>query len=94
MGKKTKAELEEELTIARERIAELEIRVCNDEADEMFDIAFKRNPLPMWIYDVETLRFMEVNNAACLRYGYPRDEFLGINLLDSYASGQGANFEQ
>ncbi|MBI3151235.1 MAG: PAS domain S-box protein, partial [Chloroflexi bacterium] len=82
MGKKTKTELEEELAAAKQRIAELEFRLCNEEADEMFDIAFKRNPLPMWIYDVETLGFLEINNAACLRYGYSRDEFLNMTLLE------------
>ena len=82
MGEKTKTELEGELAIAKQRIAELEFRLCNEEADEMFEIAFKGNPLPMWIYELETLAFMEVNNAACLRYGYTRDEFLNMTLLD------------
>ncbi|MBE0680678.1 MAG: PAS domain S-box protein [Anaerolineales bacterium] len=82
MSKKSKAELEGELTVARQRIAELQSHVSNAEAEDMFDIAFKHNPLPMWLYDVETLTFMEVNNAACLRYGYTREEFLGISLLD------------
>lgn len=82
MSKKSKAELEGELAVARQRIAELQSRVSNAEAEDMFDIAFKHNPLPMWIYDLATLTFMEVNNAACLRYGYAREEFLGISLLD------------
>ncbi len=82
MGKKTKAELGEELAAAKQRIVDLEFRICNKEADEMFDIAFNNNPLPMWIYDLETLAFIEINNAACLHYGYTRSEFLNMTLLD------------
>lgn len=37
---------------------------------------------PMWIFDTETLAFMEVNEAAMRRYGYTRDEFLRMTILD------------
>jgi PAS domain S-box-containing protein len=37
---------------------------------------FERNPLPMWIIDRETLRFLAVNDAAVQHYGYSREEFL------------------
>ena len=30
---------------------------------------------PMWIFDTETLAFLEVNEAAIQRYGYTREEF-------------------
>jgi PAS domain S-box-containing protein len=43
---------------------------------------FAANPLPMWVYDLETLAFLEVNDAAVARYGYSRDEFLGMRLTD------------
>ena len=36
----------------------------------------------MWVYDVETLRFLEVNEAACGAYGYSRAEFLAMTLRD------------
>lgn len=36
----------------------------------------------MWIYDITTLRFLDVNDAAVLRYGYSRQEFLSMTLLD------------
>ena len=38
------------------------------------------NPLAMWIYDVQTLRFLEVNESAELQYGYSRTEFLKMTL--------------
>lgn len=36
----------------------------------------------MWIYDLETLRFLEVNNSAVQKYGYTRDEFLAMTIAD------------
>ena len=43
---------------------------------------FEANPLPMWIYDCETLRFLAVNAAAAARYGYTREEFLAMTILE------------
>ena len=34
----------------------------------------------MWVYDLETLRFLEVNEAAVRHYGYARDEFLAMRI--------------
>jgi PAS domain S-box-containing protein len=36
----------------------------------------------MWVYDAETLRFLEVNGAAIEKYGYSRDEFLALRITD------------
>ena len=43
---------------------------------------FEGNPEAMFVYDAETLRFLAVNEAAVRRYGYSREEFLGMTLLD------------
>jgi two-component system, cell cycle sensor histidine kinase and response regulator CckA len=43
-------------------------------------ILFQENPRPMWVYDPETLRFLEVNDAAVERYGYAREEFLARRI--------------
>src|SRR5262245_21873665 len=43
---------------------------------------FDRTPLPMWVYDVETLAFLEVNEAAVQQYGYGREEFLALTMMD------------
>jgi two-component system, cell cycle sensor histidine kinase and response regulator CckA len=42
---------------------------------------FDESPEPMWLYDEETLRFVEVNRAAVAAYGYSRDEFLAMDIL-------------
>jgi PAS domain S-box-containing protein len=52
------------------------------ESQERFRLLFAGNPLPMWVYDLETLRFLEVNDAAVDHYGYSRDEFLKLRLTD------------
>lgn len=43
---------------------------------------FEQNPQPMWVYDLETLRFLAVNDAAVQSYGYSRAEFLAMTLED------------
>lgn len=43
---------------------------------------FENNPQPMWIYDIYTLCFLEVNNAAIAKYGYSRDEFSKMTIKD------------
>jgi PAS domain S-box-containing protein len=52
------------------------------EAERQFRLVFDRNPAPFWIFDLHTLRFLEVNQAAVRQYGYSRDEFLGMTILD------------
>jgi PAS domain S-box-containing protein len=52
------------------------------EREERFRLLFAANPLPMWVYDRETLAFLEVNDAAVAQYGYGRDEFLGMRITD------------
>ncbi len=47
-----------------------------------FRYLFEQNPHPMWVYDSESLRFLEVNEAAIELYGFSRDEFLRMTILD------------
>ena len=44
------------------------------------DMVFDLNPIPMWVYDAETLRFLNINDAALAAYGYSREEFLALTL--------------
>ena len=52
------------------------------DSEERYRLLFESNPLPMWLYDVETLQFLAVNDAAVERYGYSRSEFLGMTIKD------------
>jgi len=45
-------------------------------------LLFDNNPQPMWAFDRETLRFVEVNNAAVEKYGYSRPEFAAMRITD------------
>jgi two-component system cell cycle sensor histidine kinase/response regulator CckA len=53
-----------------------------EEADERYGMLFGSNPQPMWVFDVDTLAFLEVNEAAVCHYGYTRDEFLSMTIMD------------
>jgi len=54
----------------------------SSEAEKRCQLMFSANPYPMWIYDSETLRFLEVNEAAVQTYGFSQGEFLAMTLLD------------
>jgi two-component system cell cycle sensor histidine kinase/response regulator CckA len=49
---------------------------------ERYRLLFDNNPVPMWAYDVTTLGFLAVNDAAVKTYGFTREEFLGMSLRD------------
>jgi diguanylate cyclase (GGDEF)-like protein/PAS domain S-box-containing protein len=52
------------------------------DANTWYHALFEANPLPMYIYDADTLRFMAVNAAALAHYGYSREEFLSMATTD------------
>jgi PAS domain S-box-containing protein len=52
------------------------------ESEAGFRLLFANNPLPMWVYDWESLRFLQVNDAAIAHYGYSREEFLQMCITD------------
>ncbi len=51
-------------------------------SDDRYRLLFASNPQPMWVYDLDTLAFVEVNDAAVQHYGYSREEFLAKTLHD------------
>ena len=52
------------------------------ESEHRYRTLFEGNPLPMWVYDFETLRIIAVNEAAVRHYGYKKDEFLRLGMAD------------
>jgi PAS domain S-box-containing protein len=52
------------------------------ESEEHYRLLFEGNPQPMWVYDLETLVFRAVNEAAVQNYGYSADEFLHMSILE------------
>jgi diguanylate cyclase (GGDEF)-like protein/PAS domain S-box-containing protein len=49
---------------------------------EDFYTLFAHTPLPMWVNDAVTLKFLAVNEAAIRDYGYSREQFLAMGLYD------------
>lgn len=52
------------------------------ESQRSFQNLFANNPYPMWVYDLETLKFLAVNEAAVHQYGYSLEEFQQMNITD------------
>lgn len=52
------------------------------ESRERYRLLFDHAPYPMWVVDLETLAFLEVNETAVCHYGYSRDEFLRMTAKD------------
>jgi diguanylate cyclase (GGDEF)-like protein/PAS domain S-box-containing protein len=50
--------------------------------EESFRLLFEANPVPMWVIDPATLKFLAVNEAAIVHYGYTRDQFLKMSVSD------------
>ena len=51
-------------------------------SEERYRLLFHNNPLSMWVYDSQSLEFLDVNNAAVEKYGYSREEFFSMTIKD------------
>ena len=70
--------LEEASEHRRRQRAEVVLR----ESEERHRLLFQANPMAMWVFDTETLRFLAVNQAAVRSYGYSHAEFLRMTIRD------------
>ena len=52
------------------------------ESEEKYRAIFHSSPLPMWVYDIETFDFLDVNEAAIRYYEFSQEEFLSMNFRD------------
>ncbi|MFH0792604.1 MAG: PAS domain-containing protein, partial [bacterium] len=64
------------------------------EGESSFHLLFANNPFPMWVYELSTLKFLEVNEAAISHYGYTRTEFLRMRVSDLLPEEDVARLEQ
>ncbi|MCF6157522.1 MAG: diguanylate cyclase [wastewater metagenome] len=60
----------------------MKFSINNSNNEFHHQLLFENNPHPMWIFDQETLAFLDVNNAAILHYGYSREEFFRMTIQD------------
>jgi len=78
------------ITRALSQVAEHRGRLEADkqlpESEDRNRLFFLGGPLPMWVYDQETLRFLTVNEAALEQYGYSRHEFLDLTLENIHSA--------
>jgi len=74
------------LSYVSEQIAMAIERKRSEEAqrqsEERYRMLFESNPTPMWVYDLETLAFLAVNDMAVAQYGYSREEFLSMSITE------------
>jgi PAS domain S-box-containing protein len=79
-----KKQLQDELKKSNE---ELEVKVAERTqelvlGEKQYRYLFENNPLPMWVFELEEFRFLDVNEMAIQKYGYSREEFLTMTLTD------------
>jgi PAS domain S-box-containing protein len=63
------------------------------ESESYFKNLFMLNPLPMCVFDSETFKILEVNDAAIKGYGYSKHEFLKLNMADIKPTNDLASFK-
>lgn len=69
----------------REAADQKKIKEANElvrKSEERYRLLFACSPLPMWVFDHETLKFLAVNAAAISHYGYSEEEFLSFTIAD------------
>jgi PAS domain S-box-containing protein len=74
--------VERELRESEVRRAKRESEKALRESEARYRLLFDNNPLPLWVYDLETLAFLTVNAAAIRHYGYSEAEFLKMTMQD------------
>ncbi len=69
-------------SVKTELAARLKGELAAQVSERNYRTLFAGHPQPMWLYDAETMRFLEVNDAAVDAYGYTRDEFMHMSATD------------
>lgn len=77
-------QLEESLRTANDEL-EQKVKERTEQiyrSEKQYRYLFENNPLPMWVLEEVTHRFLDVNEKALQHYGYTREEFLSLTALD------------
>ena len=74
---------------SHERSSREKLRIARamQRSNERFRGLFDAHPVPMWIVDAETMRFVAVNPAAMQHYGYNEPEFMNLTLRELHCAG-------
>lgn len=68
------------------------LRIALRNSEQAYRDLFEISPLPIWVRDAESMRFLETNLAACHAYGYTREEFLAMTVDDIRPPEERARF--
>ncbi|MDI1268209.1 MAG: PAS domain S-box protein [Polaromonas sp.] len=79
-----------ERDITRRKLAEQAMT----DSEQRYAALFKAGPVPMWIVDAGTARFLAVNEAAVANYGHSKEEFLQLTLFDIRSGTEQARLKQ
>lgn len=77
-----RGEVTSALSIVRDITEFHRAQEASRKSEERYRTLFESNPHPMWVFDVETLKFLAVNEAAVRKYGYTREEFSSMTIKD------------
>lgn len=76
--------------IAKDATEKLKAEEELKNSEEKHKLLFQYSPLPKWIYEIDSFEILDVNIAAITSYGYTRDEFLSMTILDLRPEGDKA----
>ncbi|MEO0045895.1 MAG: hypothetical protein RL705_1086 [Bacteroidota bacterium] len=71
----------EKTTVYHEEIIHISKQLKKSKRE--FTKLFNHSPIPMWIFDVETLKFLDINEMACRHYGFTQKEYLSMTIKDA-----------
>lgn len=66
------------LEITERKLAEEKLK----QSEEKYKLLYESNLMPISVFETESLKFLSVNDAFCKKYGYSREEFLNMTILD------------
>ncbi|MGN6532669.1 MAG: PAS domain-containing protein [Ginsengibacter sp.] len=64
--------------ITERKLSQIQLK----ESEERYSELFRLNPQPIWVFDLESFRFVQVNKAATDLYGYSQKEFLQMTVFE------------
>ncbi|WP_394773041.1 PAS domain S-box protein [Flavobacterium sp.] len=76
--------------ITEMKLAQKELK----KSEKKYRYLFDNNPMSMWVIDLVTFKFLDVNKMSILQYGYSREEFLSMTALDIRPENDKNNFIQ